>query len=260
MHRKSDLKLDFINFEEDRTESHSYPMGILYISACLKKNGFTNIGYADYICLLRRIEQLKTSTQRRLGYETWEKLNEKRERNITELIAYLKTRKPHIIMLGPIVTPFLVDLIDLVERLRQSLPKPLILAGGPHFGKDLTLDNELIRRCPGLDAVVVGEAEMSILEVANGFHCKWSGNRIPLRSDFLRNLAEVRSLTLRNKAIISKRTMRMEDLPSPDMSLLEDYWNNPKTHVDYRYSMSKRRNLYTRTARAPVDDYSGDND
>jgi|GEM_PF-6157309 len=46
---KSSTKIDFINFSEYVDESISYPIGILYISACLKRSGFINIGYVDHI-------------------------------------------------------------------------------------------------------------------------------------------------------------------------------------------------------------------
>jgi hypothetical protein len=259
--RRSDLKVDFVNFEEDFGESHSYPMGILYISAYLKKQGFTNVSYVDHICLLRKIEETKASPSRRVFLETWKSINERREKNLKELFGYLKERQPHIILLGPITTLHLVELKDLVERLRQQFPKPLILAGGPHFGKDPSLDQELLKLCPGLDGVVIGEAEDPILFIVDRFHYKWWKEKtLPSRVELLNENVETSTIVIRDKTLMSKKPIRLENLSPPDMSLLEEYWNNPKTHIDYRYSLSKRRNPFTRTFRAVVDDYSGDDD
>jgi hypothetical protein len=259
MQRKSDVKIEFINFEEDFNKSHSYPMGVLYISAYLKKNGFTNIGYVDHMCLLRKIEESRTLFPKRLEEENLKITEQRRENNLGDLIKHLNNRQPHIILLGPITTPYLVELTDLVERLRQNFSKPLILAGGPHFGKDQMLDGALIKCCSGLDGVVVGEAEETIVAIVDRFYYIWRNEKAqPSRIDFLHEGAKMTNIVIRNKMFMAKKPVRLEDLPSPDMSLLEEYWNNPKIRVDYRYSLSNRRNPFTRTSRALVDDYSGD--
>jgi radical SAM superfamily enzyme YgiQ (UPF0313 family) len=261
MDRESDLKLDFVNFEEDFEESHSYPMGILYISAYLKKNGFTNIGYVDHICLLRKIEQTKALSSKRPAFETWESIRERREKNLGGLVEYLKGRQPRIILLGPITTVYLVELKDLVERLREHFSDPLILAGGPHFGRDERLDRELLTCCPGLDGVVIGEAEETIFEIADRFYYLCGKDKtVPSRFDFFNKSAEIKGILTKDKMLRRRDPIKLENLPSPDMGLLEEYWNNPKIRANYYYSLSKRRNPVTRTSRGIVDDYSGDGD
>jgi hypothetical protein len=260
MDRKSDLKLDFVNFEEDFEESHSYPMGILYISAYLKKSGFTNIGYVDHICLLRKMEETRASSSERPAFENWESIRERRENNLGDLLEYLKGRQPHIILLGPITTIYLVELKDLVERLREHFSNPLILAGGPHFGRDERFDRELLKRCPGLDGVAIGEAEETIFEIADRFYYKcWKDETLPSRIDFFKT-ADIKGLFIKDKTFGRRNPLKLENLPSPDMSLLEEYWNNPKTRVDYHYSLSKRRNPVTRISRGIVEDFSGGED
>jgi hypothetical protein len=54
--KRTDIRFDFVGFEENWDESNSYPMGILYITASLKRCGFTNIEYTDHVCLLRKLE------------------------------------------------------------------------------------------------------------------------------------------------------------------------------------------------------------
>jgi hypothetical protein len=107
---KSSLKIDFINFSEFVDESISYPMGILYISACLKKNGFTNVGYVDHICMLRKMKEKKEPG-----------LLETHQQNIKDLLRYLQKRQPHIILLGPITSVHLLELIDLIPKLRERV-------------------------------------------------------------------------------------------------------------------------------------------
>jgi hypothetical protein len=259
MDKKSDLKIDFINFEEDFTESHSYPMGILYISAYLKENGFTNIGYVDHICLMRKIEETKTSPKGFL-FESRESISERRKNNLEDLFKYLESRQPHMLLLGPVTTLHLVELEDLAKRIRKNLLTPLLFAGGPHFGRNLKLDEELLKCCPGIDGLVDGEGEETILDIA--YHC-WGfseDKKSQLRTSFLKKNKEIKGLAIRGQLLKRRNPVRLENLPSPDMRLLEEYWNEPKTRAWYEYSLSKRRNPVTRNWRALVDDYSGDSD
>lgn len=235
-------------------------MGILYISAYLKMKGFTNIGYVDHICLLRKMEEVRASSSKRSAFENWESIRERREKNLRDILDYLKGRQPNIILLGPITTIYLVELKDLVERLREHFFNQLILAGGPNFGRDERLDSELLQCCPELDGVIIGEAEETIYEIADRFYQNgWEDETLPSRVDFFKT-AEIRGIFTKGKTFRCRAPIKLENLPSPDMSLLEEYWNNPKIQVNYHYSLSKRRNPVTRISRAIVDDYSGDDD
>jgi radical SAM superfamily enzyme YgiQ (UPF0313 family) len=244
---KSDVKIDFVNFTEYVDESISYPMGILYISACLKRSGFTNIGYVDHICMLRKMEEMKNDPSRRFTFqgmpETW-------KNNLDDLLKYLKERQPHIILLGPITTFHLVELTDLVPGLREQFPEQLIIAGGPHFGKEDNLDTELLETCTGLDAITVGEAEETVVEVATLYQANCCNNETLLpRGEFQSELSRILGIRARGNVLKQRHPPKLENLPSPDMELLENYWKNPKVRMYYRYSIAKRRNPIVRTSR-----------
>jgi hypothetical protein len=130
MDKKSDVKFVFINFEEYWDESNSYPMGILYISACLKRCGFTNIGCVNHVCMQRKMGEKTGPLFELTPPETrLEWMSEERKHNLERLFEYLNELQPHVILLGPVTTFNLVELMDLVRRLREQFPKQLILAG-----------------------------------------------------------------------------------------------------------------------------------
>jgi len=158
-----------------------------------------------------------------------------------------------------VTTLHLVELEDLAKMIRKKFPTLLLFAGGPHFGRNLRLDEELLNCCPGIDGLVVGEGEETILDIA---YCCWgfSKERSQLRASFLKINKEIKGLAIRGQSLQRRKPVELENLPSPDMRLLEEYWNEPKTRAWYEYSLSKRRNPVTRNWRATVDDYSGDGD
>jgi len=255
--KKSDIRFVFINFEEYWDESNSYPMGILYISACLKRCGFTNVGYIDHTCMLRKMAEKTGRPFEFSPPETAiERMSEERKQNLECLFDYLREFQPHVILLGPVTTFYLVELVDLMRRLREHFPEQLILAGGPHFGKDDSLDGELLERYPELDGVVVGEAEETIVEVAMQLYsetCK--SNIIPSRVTFQSRLAEIPGILVRNHRLISRNPpKRLDDLPFPDMELLEEHLKDPLEYMNFpKYRLSKRRNPTTWISRAIVE-------
>ena len=254
---KSGIKIDFVNFSEYFDESISYPMGILYISACLKRHGFTNIGYVDHICMLRKIQEYKKPDILHSKY-IYESMPDTRKGILEDLLGYLEERQPHIILLGPIMTFHLIELVDLLPRLRQQHPNSIILAGGPHFGKEDNLDEELLENCIKLDGVAVGEAEETIVEVATRFYIKCEQDGVvPSRVEFKSELSGIAGIRIRGKTLQRRAPPELKDLPSPDMGLLEQYWKNPKIRMPYNYSLSKRRNPIVRTLREV---YVGDSD
>jgi len=118
-------------------------------------------------------------------------MSEERKHNLERLLEYLKECQPHIILLGPVTTFYLVELVDLVPRLREQFPEQLFLAGGPHFGKDASLDDEILENCRGLDGIVVGEAEETIVEVAMQFYSEYcKSGKVPTRVEFQTKLEE----------------------------------------------------------------------
>ncbi|HKZ42639.1 MAG TPA: radical SAM protein [Candidatus Hodarchaeales archaeon] len=236
MYKKSDVCIDFIDFVE-YGESIAYPMGLLCLSAYLKKCGFSNIVYIPHICMLRKMKEKEGLWDR--SY-----LPEMRENNIKRLLEHLKERDPHLILLGPITSMYVVELVDLVGRLRKQCPEAVILAGGPHFGKEPRLDEELLQKyCRELDGVVVGEAEETVAELVDAFYSQFREDRMVLsHAEFLAKLAEVPGIRSQDGTFRSRSPPSLKDMPPPDMGLLEDYWKNPKIPEYYEYKLSERRN------------------
>jgi radical SAM superfamily enzyme YgiQ (UPF0313 family) len=245
---KSSVKVDFVNFSEYVDESISYPMGILYISACLKRNGFTNVGYVDHFCMLRKMEEMKHDP---ISQNQFRQMPEIHKNNLEDLLKYLEERQPNIILLGPVTSVYLVELVDLVPRLRKNFPEQLIVAGGPHFGKEDGLDTELLEVCAELDAIALGEAEETIVDVAELYYQTYCLNddSLPSRVGLRGELAKVLGLRTRGNEAKRRPPPKLENLPPPDMELLESYWKNQPIRMYYRYSIAKRRNPTIRTSR-----------
>lgn len=244
---KLDIRIDFINFVESPDESISYPMGILYISSYLKKNGFTNIDFTEHICLQRKIAEKETDTPTLRLYSKQHYLHAQEE-NPKKIIAHLKERRPHLILLGPITTYHLVELIYLVKTLREHFKEQTIIAGGPHFGKELTLDRELLEICPELDGVTVGEAEESITDVASRYYSAYINKGTPpSRTEFLSYLSETPGVLTKINELLRREPPDLDSIHAPDVGLIEDYWNSQHVTMQYHYILSKRRNpvVYT---------------
>lgn len=251
MSKRTDIRFDFVGFEENWEESNSYPMGILYITASLKRSGFTNIEYTDHVCLLRKLED---PNNYRIQWMT-----EERSKNLKNLFEHLKEHQPHIILLGPVTSFHLVELVDLIPKLREQCPEQLILAGGPHFGKDVSLDEELMQRYPELDGIAVGEAEETIVDVAERFYSEFCiGGTVPSQAEFQSKLAEIPGIIVRGKRLKPRNPICLDNLPSPDMELLEKQLKDPWKYMNFpKYRLSNRRNPITWVSRAVVDSDSG---
>jgi radical SAM superfamily enzyme YgiQ (UPF0313 family) len=254
--KKKVVRIDFINFEEFLDESRSYPVGILSISALLKTKGFHNIGIIDHVCTLR-----KEGEHSDKPFEP-ERLVREHNRSLETMFKHLKERKPHIILIGPITTYYIIELVNLLPILREQFPNQIILAGGPHFGKDPKMDEELLKTCPHLDGIVIGEAEETITEVANRFWSAYAtGHRIPDRRKFRDKLSEIQGVKTKGKQFKIRIPPSLATLPPPDTELLEEHLGDPRQYsMDPKYRLSKRRNPIVWVSIGVVDDdYGGGN-
>lgn len=236
------MRIDFINFVESPDESISYPMGILYLSAYLKEHGFTNIGFSEYVCLLRKLENTETfeTKYQPFSKQYYENL---REENQRKLITYLNKRKPHIILLGPVTTNHLVELVHITKKLREKFKKQTLIAGGPHFGKETNLDKELLEISPEIDGIAIGEAEETIIEIANRFYSKYITNEtIPHRTEIINELSQIPGVLTRINDLQERELPSLENMLLPDLQLLEEYWKGPHVTAQYSYKLSDRRN------------------
>jgi len=256
---KSQVKIDFINLEEFWDASLSYPVGILSISGALKNHVFTNIGLTDYVCTLRKIgEQCDSPLKGRRLKPNMDWIIQERNRTLEDLFKYLGARQPHIILLGPITTFYLIELTDLIPKLRESHPNQIIIAGGPHFGKDSELDVELVKLVD-LDGIVVGEAEETIVDIVTQFHSDCSKEKqFPPRAEFLRTMAEIPGIMMRGRKLKNRKPPDLNNLPFPDVELLEKHLGDAwKYYYNPKYRLSSRRNPVMWVSRSVVDSFDG---
>lgn len=249
---KSKVRIQFINLVE-YSGSISYPMGLLYVSSHLKHNGFTNIEYLDHSCMKRELAKDKP------GSMDNDHLIRSHEAEVERLISNLHDFGPNLILLGPVTTKFLVDLVDLVPEIRGHFPKAMILAGGPHFRMESPLHDELLEnKCRELDGILVGEAEETVAEIAERFYAAWEGSALPPSPiDFRLELGSIEGVLIRDNSFTPRGPLELEDMPFPDMELLEEYLRNPKMPTRFPYSLSRRRNPLIGAYEGIVEDDSG---
>lgn len=236
--KKSSIRIQFINFSE-YMGSRSYPMGLLYVSAYLKEHSFTNVEYFDYICVLREREKKPSFGSHR----------DEHKEIVRRLFSYLDERNPHLIFVGPITSMHLVELNDLVPKLRERYSRTVLLAGGPHFGKKNEMDKELLHKyCKGLDGLIVGESEETVVEITERFYSDFEEDKaIPPREEFAKKLQKIPGVLTKNSKFNGRKPPDLENMPFPDMDLLEEYWKSSKIQKNYPspkdyYSLCERRN------------------
>ncbi len=240
---KHNIRIDFVNFVEAPDESISYPLGILYISAKLKDVGFTNIGFTEYVCLLRKIHG--EEGQNRFSLYSKDRYRSLHEDNLEKVIKYLIERNPQLLLLGPITSLHLVELEDFVEKIRLILPDSIILAGGPHFGKVRKLDYEFLNIHKDLNGVIIGEAEEIVSKIANEYYKTKIDAKVNEKFD--NKLCVVKGVLTPNNVLKPSPEPKLDKLPLPDIKLLEDYWDSSHVSANYSYRLSVRRNpvVYT---------------
>jgi len=245
MGKKSDIRIDFLNLVEPPDESISYPSGMLYLSACLKNHNYTNIGFSEHVCILRKLTEIENNPPNIWPRQYFQQTSED---NHNKLIEYLEERRPHLLFVGPITTYHLVELIYLVGILREHYIEPIIMAGGPHFGKKISLDIELLEVSQELDGIVVGEAEETIVEIADLFTSQYVEDGVTSsKMDFLNELGQIPGVLTRFNVFKERDLPSLENSPLPDFDLLDEYWNSEHITTQYTYSLSDRRDpiIYT---------------
>lgn len=244
---KSDIRIDFLNLVEAPDESISYPSGMLYLSACLKNQNYTNIGFSEHVCILRKLTEIVNKPPNIWTFPR-QYFEQKSEDNHEKLLEYLDKRKPHLLLLGPITTYHLVELEYLARKLREHFADSVFIAGGPHFGKNIALDKKLLDTCSELDGLAVGEAEETIVEIADLFSSNYVSNGDTFsRMGFLNELGQILGVLTRSNDFKERDPPSLEDSPLPDFDLLDEYWNSEHVTTQYNYSLSNRRDpvIYT---------------
>jgi radical SAM superfamily enzyme YgiQ (UPF0313 family) len=138
----------------EKNGSRGYPMGILSISAYLKHKGYQQIKYIEYDLYSKFTYKKKIPIQTPLGLE----INDER-------IKWIVSEQPDILLIGPIFTYNIGILLKYARFIKKLIPSVLIVTGGPHFGKDLQLDEDFLKLCPELLGIVVGDGEETVFHL-----------------------------------------------------------------------------------------------
>lgn len=123
------------------------PIGLLSLSAYLKKNTDVEIRLIDFNIVLNRIENFKYSSFSEMFHEI---LSSK------EWIDYA----PTIIGISALFTPAYYNMIDIANVAKKIFPKEMIIAGG---GVPTNMYNEIFRDSRCFDALCYGEGEKPLL-------------------------------------------------------------------------------------------------
>lgn len=77
------------------------------------------------------------------------------------LVQTIKDKKPYLVGLN-ISTPNRKIVYELAERIKQEAKPPMVIIGGPHA---TCLPDDVLRRAPHIDGVVMGEGEEVVLQL-----------------------------------------------------------------------------------------------
>ena len=188
------------------------PMGLAYIASYLKENNITvkiidcnpeNL-FLDYL-------SPKKSEERKFAEK------------------FSSYQVPLVIGIGPCTTPFLTNVLSIAKYSRNFFKNSSIIIGGPHGSLSApNMAMRLLKEFEFIDAVVVNEGEMTVLEVVQSLK-----NNSPI--------GNIKGLVSRgyNGFLYSERPLLSEEeldsLPFPDRDFTQKYSG--------RYRLAIRRNF-----------------
>ncbi len=225
-----DLRIQFITFLEKKG-SRGYPLGILSISASLKKNGYRNISYMEFDLFSyvkdKKLHRCKDALPFIGGVKD-------------ERIAWLSAHPPAIFFIGPVFTYNLRCFIEFSRAMKKLFPSALIFGGGPHFGKVLDIDRELLRRHPHVSGLVIGDGEDTTRELLDAISPLLPANTSAgTRPDgSIDDLAgSIAGILMAGNQFSRRAPVDIENAPLlPDYSLLKE---NP---FFFGYTLTRRKN------------------
>lgn len=247
--KKREVSILFVSIFEDEG-SKTYPLGVLTLATLLKQQRFSSITYLEYLIQYCDSSSPSKPFNRFSGFDKpnpWETqfaiFN-----NFSEYESFFSEFKgTPLILIGPIFTCYLQELVFLARKIRAVCPDAIIIAGGPHFDKSSEMDEELLMMCPELDGIVVGEAEQTIIDLAE---LRLLENT---RKKLLTRLVKkpLSGVKVAGSTFNSRPHFAdLDQLPFPDLDLLESISlsgieNKPSSHM--LYTLSDRRNPYLTT-------------
>lgn len=130
------------------------PLGLAYIAAVLEQNGF-NVRILDCLALGMDNIVIKGDTMR-VGLSD------------EDIKKYLDDYKPDIVGISGGVTAYIKCSLRCAELAKEHNKKCLVVFGGAHS----TIESQSILQSPHVDMVVMGEGELTFLEIVNNLKNK----------------------------------------------------------------------------------------
>ena len=108
------------------------------------------------------------------------------------------------------------------------------------------MDRDLIQSLPDLDVLTIGESEETIAEIVELYYLKsMEKGQYLSRREFINEIKEIPGTLTRGSQVKPREYAVLDNLPPPDMDLLENYWKSDHVVWEYDYRLSKRRNPLT---------------
>jgi len=162
------------------------PLGICYLSAFLKTNGYRNVSLVDR------------------HYE-----------NNEDVVRTILRLKPDVVGVST-YSVGVYDIMEVSKRLKQEAPGIIILWGGPH----ITSIPEVLPHYA--DIGIIGEGEETLLEIIEGL----ASSGMTLDAEWLKNIKGISFHNGEKVTITERRPLlsNLDCLPFPDYSILDTPW------------------------------------
>ncbi|MFA4952594.1 MAG: radical SAM protein [Candidatus Pacearchaeota archaeon] len=188
--------------KEIQFPNHQIPLGFLYMAGVLEKNGF-EVKVLD--CpLYYNLKKYVDENTIRFGLYP-EKIEE-----------FIEDFNPDIIGVSCSFTMFEKDSFDVIDLIKKINKNILVVVGGAHT----SANPEFVLRNKNIDLAVIGEGELTMLEIAQRFQ----------NSKSLTNI-DGTALMVNNKIKINRPRKQIEDLdelePAWHLINFNDYFNHP---------------------------------
>ena len=185
---KKKIRISLIQNNAFLSKENMPPLGLIYLSAYLKKKGITDVHILDLML---------SKTPKKVLADYLKKL----DHSSHNLIGFYMN------------TPTRFVVKDAIKMTREIVPNAVICAGGPHP----TLDREsTLSNCGGLDFLVAGEGEETFYECVK-----------TLSDDFnLRSLEKISGVSLKRGSAIVHNPLRprikdLDIIPFPDRDAVD---------------------------------------
>jgi len=216
------VRKQFGNFGSVLTDM---PLGVLSLSAYLKKHIAVEMRLVDFNIVLNRVEEFEFHSFAEF-FRDW-------------LLAELRDYAPHLIGISALFTPAYQNMLDLGQCCRELFPNAVIVAGG---SVPSNMHKEIFQHSECFDALCYGEGEKPLLGLAQA-------------EDKSRHLEENPAWITRRKSQTGQTffhdfIMDLDEIPFYDYRIcqVDDYGINPAITA-YASVDGEKQNFHVMTSR-----------